>query len=237
MTRRKRLGQHYLVDRSVIEEVIRLVPRGTGQKVLEIGTGRGALTSELCRVASKLEAFEIDRDNYERTKRLTKEFPWVDLKLVDAFEQDPEFDIVVSSLPYSESSRFVEWLSTKRYEKAIVILQEDFVRKIMAKPGRKNYRAISVISQCSSRIEIVRRVLRSSFDPPPMVSSVLIVIQPRLKLSSDTIATIKKLFSVRRRRIGGALKTLGIECELKSPKKEQRVYQMDPDDLLEIART
>jgi len=183
-----------------------------------------------------LEAFEIDPYNYETTKQLTKEHPWVDLKLADVFEQEPEFDVVVSSLPYSESSRFVEWLSTKRYEKAIVILQEDFVKKIMAKPGQKDYRAMSVVSQCSSNIEIVRRVYRSSFDPPPKVSSVLVVIRPRLKLSRDLIMTIKKVFSLRRRKIGVALKILGMRCELGYVERDKRVYQIDPDNLLEIAR-
>ncbi len=236
MNRRKRLGQHYLVDRGVIEEVVRLVPVGRKQRTLEIGTGRGALTSELCRISTNLEAYEIDPDNYETTKQLTKEFPSVELKLADAFEQESRFDVVVSSLPYSESSRFIEWLVTKRYQKAIVILQEDFVKKIMAHPGQRNYRAISVITQCSSRIEIVRRVLRSSFEPPPNVNSVLIVIRPRLKLSRGAIVMIKKLFSVRRRKISGALKILGMRHELKPAEKDLRVYQMDPDRLLEVAK-
>ena len=70
--------------------------------------------------------------------------------------------MLLSSLPYSESSPFVEWLSRRRYDRAVVLLQRDFAMKITAPPGSPAYRAVSVISQASAQVEIVSRASAGS---------------------------------------------------------------------------
>jgi 16S rRNA (adenine1518-N6/adenine1519-N6)-dimethyltransferase len=140
--------------------------------------------------------------------------------LGDAFADSREFDILVSSLPYSESSSFVEWLSGHRYARAVVLLQRDFVDKLLAQPGDEAYRAISVISQISSEVRPELDVARESFYPPPKVSSVIVVLRPRYVLSLGEIRLVKMLFSQRRRRLKGALKQLELEAG-----------QIDPDQL------
>ena len=91
--------------------------------MLEIGTGRGALTRELVGLTAKLEGYEIDKESYEGLRR---ELAGTSLVLhnEDAFKSSPEFDVLLSSLPYSESSAFVEWLSRRRYDRAVVLLQQ-----------------------------------------------------------------------------------------------------------------
>jgi 16S rRNA (adenine1518-N6/adenine1519-N6)-dimethyltransferase len=143
--RRRTLGQHYLVDPSVTAAMVGLAAIGQEDRVLEIGTGRGALTRDLARLSGHFEAFELDRANYLATKDLGLDN--LLLHRGDAFSDSREFDILVSSLPYSESSNFVEWLSGHRYKRAVVLLQRDFVDKLLAPPGADGYRAISVISQ------------------------------------------------------------------------------------------
>jgi 16S rRNA (adenine1518-N6/adenine1519-N6)-dimethyltransferase len=238
--RRRRLGQHYLVDDNVVREIIRQIPPVTGQRILEIGTGRGILTSELSKLTSNLEAFEIDPANYEQTERVIDDLRSVKLRLGDAFdgtEKDLRFDVLVSSLPYSESSRFVEWLSSRTYSKAVVILQEDFVSKILALPGQRNYRAISVIAQCAFRAEVVRRIARSSFEPQPRVNSQLVVISPISRLDAGLIGFIKRLFSVKKRKVGVALKVLKMRPSrvISDMEQQKRVYQMEPAKLRQIA--
>jgi 16S rRNA (adenine1518-N6/adenine1519-N6)-dimethyltransferase len=236
MTRRRRLGQHYLIDAAVVGEIVRQIPTGGDRRILEIGTGRGILTSELSKITRNLEAIEIDRENYQKTNEVLRDFPSVRLKLGDAFAEDAlDFDVLVSSLPYSESSRFVEWLTSRTFSKAIVILQEDFVNKLMARPGNRNYRAVSVIAQCSFRVEIVRRVERSSFEPQPRVNSLLVAIYPISRLEADLLAVIKKLFSVKKRRIGVALKVLKMRPTSIVSDMKLRVYQIEPDRLRQIA--
>ena len=207
MTRRS-LGQHYLVDQSVISKLVSLADIQKGERVLEIGTGRGAVTRELAEVASKLEGYEIDEESLRATKEAVGGRR-VRLHLGDAFESQPSFDVLVASLPYSRSSAFVEWISRQRYDRAVVILQEDFVRKVAARPGDRDYRAVSVIAQASAEITQVGRVARSSFSPQPRVNSVIVAWRPRRTLRPGEIAAVKKLFSLRRRQVSAAMSELG----------------------------
>jgi 16S rRNA A1518/A1519 N6-dimethyltransferase RsmA/KsgA/DIM1 with predicted DNA glycosylase/AP lyase activity len=209
--------------------MVRLAEVGRDDRVLEIGTGRGALTRELSGLSSSFDAFELDRTNYLATKELGLDD--VALHLGDAFAGPREFDVLVSSLPYSESSRFVEWLSGHRYDRAVVLLQRDFVVKLLARPGRGEYRAVSVISQISSDVRPELDVARECFDPPPKVSSTVVVIRPRDVLSPDDIMSVKMLFSQRRRKLSGALKQLGLRAGKVDPQLlSRRVQDLSPSD-------
>lgn len=207
-----------------------------GERVLEIGTGRGALTRELARLASSFEGYEVDRECYEELRRELGAS--LALHNEDAFGSSPEFDVLLSSLPYSESSRFVEWLSRLRYDRAVVMLQRDFALKITAPPSSPEYRAVSVISQASAWSEIVSDVSRLSFDPPPRVNSCLVTMRWRRTLSLEQIAMIKRIFSQKRRTVRAALKSLGLEAPASSPEPtanlplQCRVNSLRPDSVL-----
>jgi len=208
-----------------------------GERVLEIGTGRGALTRELVGLTTSLEGYEVDRESYEGLKR---ELGGASLLLhnEDAFESSPEFDVLLSSLPYSESSHFIEWLSRRRYDRAVVLLQRDFATKITAPPGSPAYRAVSVISQASARVEIVSDVGRLSFDPPPRVNSCLVTMKWRRSLSPEQTAMIKRIFSQKRRTVRAALRNLGLTAPpsafepARSVPLQCRVNSLRPDSVL-----
>ncbi len=231
------MGQHYLTDPAVVSSMINLAAIRQGERVLEIGTGRGALTKELMRLTANLEGYEIDRESYEWLRR---ELGGASLLLhnEDAFKSSPEFDVLLSSLPYSESSAFVEWLSRRRYDRAVVLLQRDFARKITAPPGSPAYRAISVISQASARVEIVSDVSRRSFDPPPRVNSSLVTMRWRRSLSPEQTAMIKRIFSQKRRTVRAALKSLGLVEPPSAPEPGEntllqcRVNSLRPESVL-----
>jgi 16S rRNA (adenine1518-N6/adenine1519-N6)-dimethyltransferase len=233
-SRRKALGQHYLTDGSVVDLMVKKAMIRGGERVMEVGTGTGAVTRELCRAAPSVEAFELDHDNYLVTERLG--LKGLTLHEGDAFAQPREFDVLVSSLPYSESSNFVEWLAKLRYDRAVVLLQRDFAEKLVATPDDEQYRAISVIAQISSGIEIVRRVGRESFDPPPRVTSVLAVMTWRRTMSAEQVHTVKMLFSQRKRKLAGALKSLGMEMTGEGPlllsRRVERLSAGDVEELL-----
>jgi 16S rRNA (adenine1518-N6/adenine1519-N6)-dimethyltransferase len=182
-----------------------------GERVLEIGTGRGALTKELVGRKARLEGYEVDRESFEGLKRDLEGTSLV-LHNEDAFKSSPEFDVLLTSLPYSESSEFVEWLSRRRYDRAVVLLQRDFAMKITAVPGSHAYRAMSVISQASASVEIVSNVSRLSFDPPPRVNSCVVMMRWKRTLTAEQVAMIKKIFSQKRRTVRAALKSLGLEA-------------------------
>jgi len=231
--KRRSLGQHYLRDEGIVKRVIELAAIMNGERVLEVGTGRGTLTAELAKVAESFEAYEIDRENYLTTKSLLNS-QHAKLRLGDAFKARPRFDVLVSSLPYSESSTFVEWLSELAYERAIVILQEDFARKITANPGDRNYRAVSVIAQLSADISLKNPVPRLAFEPPPRVNSRMVVFVRKRKLTRKKVVLIKLLFSLRRRRVKAALTKLGFDSPVGANLGSRRVNSLAPEEVHDI---
>lgn len=231
--KRRRLGQHYLVDLDVVGRIISLADVKPTEKVLEIGTGRGVITKGLAGRGASLTGYEVDEGNFKETVRVAGG-SGVRLVHADAFSGRPEFDVLVSSLPYSESVRFVRWLSTVPFDRAVVVLQEDFVRKVLAPPGAREYRGVSALAQLCFEIGIVERVQRGSFSPQPKVSSVIASIKPKLRVSSVEVANVFRLFSLRRRQVGSALAELGMG----SPGSfgTRRVVSLMPEEVHRLCR-
>jgi 16S rRNA (adenine1518-N6/adenine1519-N6)-dimethyltransferase len=230
--KRRNLGQHYLADPEVLQEIIGAAAIRPWERVLEIGTGRGILTKELAGLGSTFEGYEVDRGNYEKTLAALKGTK-ARVHLGDAFEQAPRFDVLVASLPYSRSASFIGWLSTLEYSRAVVLLQEDFVRKILSAPGTRQYRAVSALAQMSSEVEVLRRVGRGSFSPPPKVSSLLVSIRPRARISEEEVSKVKRLFSLRRREVASVLAELGMAAA-GDEYGRRRVYSLRPDEVRKL---
>ena len=114
-------------------------------------------------------------------------------------------------------------------------MQKDFAEKLLAKPGDDRYRAVSVISQISSKMEMVRRIPRDAFDPPPKVSSVLVVVVPKRVLPAEHIHLIKMLFSQKRKKLASALKSLGLELGHGDvPELSRRVERLSAPEVEEM---
>ena len=232
--KRRSLGQHYLTEGSEVARLVSLAAIRSGERVLEIGTGRGVLTEELAEVASSLEGYEIDEENLRATRERVGSRK-VRLPLGDGFAARPAFDVLVASLPYSRSSSFVEWICQQRYDRAVVVLQEDFVRKVTARPGQREYRAVSVIAQVSSEVVESGSLPRSSFSPQPRVNSVIATWRPKRRLSPREITAIKRLFSLRRRQVGAAVSELGGGAP--AGLGRMRVNELPPEQALSVALT
>jgi 16S rRNA (adenine1518-N6/adenine1519-N6)-dimethyltransferase len=231
--KRRSLGQHYLVDREVICRIVELAQIKPSDRVLEIGTGKGALTRELAGLGAKFEGYEVDRRNYDETTTAVMGRE-AHIHLGDAFKQRPNFDVLVSSLPYSESATFVEWLCGTEFDRAIVVLQEDFVRKIIARPGSRDFRGISALAQIAFDIKVLEKVKRKSFAPQPRVNSVIVSFAPKLLVSEGETANVMRLFSLRRRQVDSALAELGMRGA--GSHGRRRVYSLRPDEVHELCR-
>jgi len=231
--KRRRLGQHYLTDPLVVRRMVSLAEIGPSDRVLEIGTGKGVLTRELVHLGVSFDGYEVDWENFSETAdavRVTR----AHMHLADAFRHRPRFDVLVSSLPYSESAAFVHWLSRIRFRRAVVLLQEDFVRKLTAPPGARDYRGISALAQVSFDLQVVGRVTRESFAPQPRVSSVIVLILPKRRISKAEASNIMRLFSLRRRRVDSALSELGMKW--RPGEGTRRVNSLTPEEVHEICR-
>lgn len=234
--KRQKFGQHYLIDNCTIKRLIELAEIRADDRVLEIGAGRGALTLELSKLTKNLIAYELDRKNFLLLKELVPKN--TNLCFGDAFENKPNFDVLVSSIPYYESSRFITWLSGLEYKKAVVVLQEQFVEKINSLPGHRNYRAISAIAQISSFIQPLDYVGPDSFKPRPRVNSRIVVLKFRRKLRHLQLDLIKKLFSLRRRKLITACKELGFDYSpIPNHYRERKVISLYPDQVYEVVNS
>src|ERR687891_43317 len=206
------LGQHHLIDKRVLQEVIRSSQISREEVVCEAGTGEGILTRELCKYAKSVISFEIDRILYLRARNYLSDFSNLLLIHEDIFKNsDIGFDVFVSNLPYSRSKRAIEWLALKKFNRAIVMLQKEFVDKLQAKSGQSNYRSISVIGQYCFKIENLFEVSRSSFTPQPRVKSQVVRLTPKGEnhLIMQTLNNINYIFSRRNKKAASVLKALG----------------------------
>jgi len=190
--------------------VVSLANIGPGDRVLEIGTGKGALTKELAGLGASYLGYEVDRANFAETSNLVRG-TGARVVLADAFEERPDFDVLVSSLPYSESGAFVRWLSGMGFSRAVVVLQEDFVRKIMAPPGSRDYRGISALSQICFNVKVLGGVPRAAFVPQPKVRSAIVSFIPIRRIEKAEVANVIRLFSLRRKLADSALTKLGMK--------------------------
>lgn len=211
--------------------MLALAQIGPSDRVLEIGTGKGVLTKELVGLGASFEGFEVDRTSYAETVDAVRG-TGARIHLGDAFDKKPRFDILVSSLPYSESASFVQWLCGMGFSRAVVLLQEDFVRKLTALPGARNYRGISALAQLSFDIREMGLVGRESFSPQPGVSSIITMFSPKRRVSRAEALKIVLLFSLRRRRVDSALDELGIKRIANHGSR--RVNSLTPEEVHEI---
>lgn len=153
--------------------------------MLEVGPGTGNMTVQLLQRAKKVVAFEIDgRLAAELQKRVqgTHMQPKLEIVLGDVLKKPlPFFDICVANLPYQISSPFVFKLLLHRpfFRCAILMFQREFAQRLVAKPGEKLYCRLSVNTQLLARVDIVMKVGKNNFKPPPKVESSVVRIEPR----------------------------------------------------------
>ncbi|MEM4311397.1 MAG: 16S rRNA (adenine(1518)-N(6)/adenine(1519)-N(6))-dimethyltransferase RsmA [Nitrososphaerales archaeon] len=229
--RRKRFGQHFMVKPELIDKMIALLNIRKRDVVFEIGAGRGELTERLAQFSKKVIAYEIDERLFREAKERLYNKENINLVLGDAFKSHRSFDLLISNLPYSRSSDFICWLAGKRFKRALVTLQSDFVKKLLAKPGDKNYRAISVIAQIAFKITIKDKIEREAFNPKPKVTSYLVLIGQKNRLKD--VRFIKTLFSFRGKKLSKALKKLTLSnLKLNDGFLSKRVEHLTPDEIL-----
>ncbi|AFU59441.1 putative ribosomal RNA small subunit methyltransferase A [Candidatus Nitrososphaera gargensis Ga9.2] len=229
----KTLGQHMLVDARVLGKIIDAARISKNETVLEAGTGRGILTAELCKVARHVVSYEVDRKLYQQAQERLQ-FQNLELANADLFKTTGlRFDVFVSNLPYSRSRDAFEWLAVQKFNRAIVMVQEEFADKLAARPGSKNYRAISALAAHCFAIERLFSVGRQSFQPQPKVESVVIRIVPTNTVTKETIKNLNLLFSKRNKKAS----TVAAKARVKVDFGSKRVDQLAPGDLIRVAES
>lgn len=220
-----------LVDRRVLARIVGAAKIGKNETVCEAGTGQGILTAELCKRAYRVISFEVDKVLFRQAQEQL-EFENLELVNADLFKAaNLHFDAFVSNLPYSRSRDAFEWLATQRFDRAVVMVQEEFTDKLAAAPGDKNYRAISALSSYCFKIEKLFKVGRQSFEPQPLVESAVLRIMPINTVTKETVKTLNLLFSKRNKKASTVATKAGVKADFGS----KRIDQLGADDLVKIA--
>jgi 16S rRNA A1518/A1519 N6-dimethyltransferase RsmA/KsgA/DIM1 with predicted DNA glycosylase/AP lyase activity len=211
------LGQHFLISEDVCKLIVESASLRKNDLVFEIGTGTGQLTKKIAPLVLKVVSCEKDHYLYMQARDKLSGFENVSLIEGDALALSREeipFDICVTSLPYSRSRDFVEWLACRSgtFREALAVLQLDFARKLLAHPSDHNYRSVSVIAQIAFQMREISLVDRTSFEPPPRVQSAIVKFEVNASfrqpyLNRERIRELRRLFSFKGRLLKNAIKS------------------------------
>ena len=220
---RKRFGQNFLHDQSVIERILSHIDPQPGQRLVEIGPGKGALTRGLLERAGELDAVELDRDLLQPLQRSCAAFGALRLHNTDALKfdfrglRDDERRLrLVGNLPYNISTPLLFHLveQAEVIEDMHFMLQKEVVDRMAAGPGSKTYGRLSVMLQVSCEVTPLFDIGPESFDPPPKVNSSVVRLRPRPEplVATAEMQTFGKLvtaaFHQRRKTLRNNLKGL-----------------------------
>lgn len=216
-----RLGQNFILDDAVVDEIAAQSGAGSGDAVLEIGPGAGTLTAALLRRGARVMAVEVDQSLKPVLESLLGGENSVTLKFADILKCDlndlrAELDKmrapdgalrVAANLPYYITSdvltRFAK--SDAQFDSLTVMVQREAAERIMARVGQKQYCLLSALLNWHYDIEAAMELPRGLFTPPPHVDSTLLRLTPRREppaavLDRQTlISTMSAAFLMRRK--------------------------------------
>lgn len=220
---KKQFGQNFLIDSSVLKNILDYSEINKEDLVLEIGPGIGTLTEALCEKAGFVIAIEIDDHLIPILKDNLSEMKNFSLLHGDALKVDfqkllsehPEFSSVkvVANLPYYITTPILMSLLEKKlpFRSITVMVQKEVALRMKAAPGTKDYGALSLAVQYYSIPEIVQEVPPHCFIPRPNVSSTVIHLQLHKKAPVSAkdpallFKTVKFSFMQRRKTLVNAL--------------------------------
>jgi 16S rRNA (adenine1518-N6/adenine1519-N6)-dimethyltransferase len=220
---KKRYGQHFLHDPGTIDRIVRAIAPHPGDRLVEIGPGRGAITVPLLAAAGELDVIEIDVDVLPPLRERCGGAGGLRVHRADALEFDfralrgagPPLRLV-GNLPYNISTpllfHFVDQLDA--FSSMHFMLQKELVTRMAAVPGNKDYGRLTVMLAPHVRVEPLFDIGKGAFSPPPKVVSTFFALHPLAEPPfpiADTAAyarTVAAAFAQRRKTLRNSLSGL-----------------------------
>jgi dimethyladenosine transferase len=222
----KSLGQNFLVDDSVLSDIVNGAEVNSEDFVIEIGPGVGTLTAQLLMKAKRVTAIELDNDlipilkeelgSNENFALIHKDALKVDFKELIGDEKSVK---LVANLPYYVTTPIILKLLKDGYnfKSLTIMIQKEVAERIDAEPDCKEYGALSVLVQYYCNTSIIRRVPPTCFIPRPKVDSIVIKLdrleEPRVKVKDVNLMfeLVRAGFNMRRKTLWNAAKTLNVD--------------------------
>lgn len=223
----KKLGQNFLIDENIVRNIVEAAQLSPEDTVLEVGPGIGTLTQGLAESGASVVAVELDKRllpvldttlaGYDNVRIVNGDILQVDIMSIVGEKQFK----VCANLPYYITTPIIFALLEKRLpmECLVAMVQKEVAERMAAKPGGKDYGALSVAIQYYTEPEIAFLVPPSSFIPAPAVDSAVIVCrrrqEPPVRVCDEELffRVVKAAFSLRRKMLSNSLKSMGITSE------------------------
>jgi 16S rRNA (adenine1518-N6/adenine1519-N6)-dimethyltransferase len=245
---KKRLGQNFLTDRNIQNKIIRSCAISQTDVVLEIGPGRGELTSLIAQVAKQLYAVELDSDLYKHLKETFKGQDKVklinkdilDFNIEKCFFKTSSKIKVIGNIPYYISSPILEKLinSRSKISQIFLTVQKEFANRLIARPASTNFSSFACFIQYYLEPEIIFHIKKNSFFPAPKVDSsflrLLVREKPAVRVKDEAafFKLIRSSFNKRRKTLRNSLREI---IPLEKLERFFRQYSIDrntrPQDL------
>ena len=238
----KNLGQNYLIDKNKRDQIINFANLNKSDTVLEIGTGIGTLTIELAKRAGKVIAIEQDANIAEILSQRLEDEKIDNVELIndDALKVDfPEFNKIVSNLPYQISSPITFKFLNYDFDLAILMYQKEFARRMSGTVGSKDYSRLSAMLYFKCNVETLTDVSSESFIPKPKIDSTVVKLTPKEnKISHDDFKIYSKftkaLFQHRNKKIRNALiDSRHIVCNLDKKEMKEKINNIEFEEINE----
>ena len=249
---KKKFGQHWLINKELLEKIKDEAELDINDFILEIGPGRGNLTSKLLDSnINGLHAIELDKDlinflkkKFEKNNNFTLQQG--DILSTNIESLNNKITKVIANIPYNITGPILDIfigrlgrLNNNNYEKIIFLMQKDVADRIISKEGNSNSGALSIRIKLLSNVKKICDVHPSSFDPPPKVFSSLMVFEPirnECRLDIDIEANIDKLlkisFNSRRKKLRNTFNSIISNEEINILSKLSNIsFDLRPQDL------
>jgi len=253
---KKRLGQHFLTDSRLLARIADALGATSNDTVLEIGPGRGALTTHLLQRAGKVIAIELDRELAPMLAEKLKDEPRFQMVEGDVLDQDlgalaggPY--LLAGNVPYNITTPILfHAMQRPRPTRAVYLVQKEVAERVVAAPGSEAYGALSVNVQALAEAELLFSVSARAFTPPPKVESAVIRIVPRAEpfLAPEEEEPFRLLvqgsFGLRRKQMRRVLRTVrawdaeraDVALSAAGIDPEARPETLSPADFLRLLR-
>ena len=245
---KKFLGQHFLKDLKVAQDIADTVDACPGLPILEVGPGMGVLTRFLVQKQRPLKVVEVDyesvaylRENYPGLEDDIIEDDFLKMHLERLFDGQPF--VLTGNYPYNISSQiFFKMLDYKDLIPCCTgMIQKEVAERIAAQPGSKTYGILSVLIQAWYRVEYLFTVHEHVFNPPPKVKSAVIRMtrnDTHTLGCNETLfkQIVKTTFNQRRKTLRNSIKPLlGKDCPLTAaPLFDRRPEQLSVQEFIDL---
>ncbi len=221
----KSLGQNFLKDESVLDDIINSSNVTKDDLVIEIGPGVGTLTKELLEKAKKVCAIELDSTlipilekelgDYNNFELINKDALKIDFNEIIQDEKQVKF---IANLPYYVTTPIIAKIlkEVKSFDLLTIMIQKEVAQRIAAKPSTKEYGSLTILVQYYCDVEVIAMVPASSFIPSPKVDSMVIQLKKLPNTRAEVIdeklfmKIVRQSFNLRRKTLRNVIKSLNL---------------------------